>query len=280
MSPAPGSRAQWRLLGWWTLFTVLATLWWWLPLLLLGRYSVPFLDYIENATITTVPTGLARTLVGTSDWVAYFAGIDYTAGQQLVTTPLLVLMRGGGRPLAWSASRSGTTRTGASSPWRLLIGLVLVGFGYAGDLAGFFAADRAEALDGALAPLRNLHKFDVVLRIPLVLGLAHVHGGAARTARGRPDRPAAPGAVLAVGPWPSSRSSRSRCRGRTTASRRAQGVDAVPAYWTEVASYLPRPTTAPSRSWSPRRRSASTPGATPTTTSSRDSPRARGRCAT
>ena len=34
-----------------------------LPLLLLGRYSVPFLDYIENATITTVPTDLARTLV-------------------------------------------------------------------------------------------------------------------------------------------------------------------------------------------------------------------------
>ena len=29
-------------------------------------------------------------------------------------------------------------------------------------------------LDGPLAALRNLHKFDIVLRIPLVLGLAHV----------------------------------------------------------------------------------------------------------
>ena len=64
---------------------MLATAWWWLPLLLLGRYSVPFLDYIENATITTVPTDLAHTLVGEADWVAYFAGIDYQAGQQLVT---------------------------------------------------------------------------------------------------------------------------------------------------------------------------------------------------
>ncbi len=70
---------------------MLATAWWWLPLLLLGRYSVPFLDYIENATITTVPTDLARTLVGESDWVAYFAGIDFQAGQQLVSTPFLML---------------------------------------------------------------------------------------------------------------------------------------------------------------------------------------------
>src|SRR4029079_9395610 len=90
LTRAPGRR-RWRLLGWWTLFTMLATAWWWLPLMLLGRYSVPFLDYIENATITTVPTDLARTLVGESDWVAYFAGIDFQAGHQLVSTPFLML---------------------------------------------------------------------------------------------------------------------------------------------------------------------------------------------
>ncbi|MGB0102360.1 MAG: alpha-(1-_3)-arabinofuranosyltransferase family protein, partial [Nocardioides sp.] len=76
LTRARGPR-KWRLLGWWTLFTVLATLWWSAPLLLLGGYSVPFLDYIENATITTVPTDLARTALGHSDWVAYFAGIDF-----------------------------------------------------------------------------------------------------------------------------------------------------------------------------------------------------------
>ena len=57
--------------------------------------------------------------------------------------------------------------------WGLLAGVMLVGFGYARDLPGFFAGDRMQSLDFALAPFRNLHKFDVVLRIPLVLGLAH-----------------------------------------------------------------------------------------------------------
>ena len=68
--------------------------WWLVPLLLLGRYSPPFLDYIENATITTVPTGLARTLVGTSDWVAYFAGIDYQAGAAAGLDPVPHARRG------------------------------------------------------------------------------------------------------------------------------------------------------------------------------------------
>src|SRR6185503_19515302 len=172
LTRAPGPR-RWRLLGWWTLFTMLATAWWWLPLMLLGRYSAPFLDYIENATITTVPTDLAHTLVGESDWVAYFAGIDYQAGQQLVSTPFLMLDAAVvvALGLVGIALRDNPERRFLTLG--LLTGLVLVGFGYAGDLSGFFAADRAEALDGVLAPLRNLHKFDVVLRIPLVLGLAH-----------------------------------------------------------------------------------------------------------
>jgi arabinofuranan 3-O-arabinosyltransferase len=233
LTRARGPR-KWRLLGWWTLFTMLGTLWWSLPLLLLGRYSVPFLDYIENATITTVPTGLARTVVGTSDWVAYFAGIDYTAGQELVTTPMLVLMAAGisAAGLAGVALRGNPERRFLCLS--VLVGIGLVGFGYSGELAGFWAADRSALLDGALAPLRNLHKFDVVLRIPLVLGLAHLLTAMPALLQGRSGRWGAGAIRLATVlalvalalPWLHD----------SIAPR--DGVETVPEYWTEVADYL------------------------------------------
>ena len=45
-SPAPAAR---RMMLWWPVFTLLATLWWLVPLFLLGAYSPPFLDFIESA---------------------------------------------------------------------------------------------------------------------------------------------------------------------------------------------------------------------------------------
>ncbi|MGY2703920.1 alpha-(1-_3)-arabinofuranosyltransferase domain-containing protein [Nocardioides sp. HB32] len=233
LTRARGGR-KWPLLGWWTLFTMMATLWWSAPLVFLGRYSVPFLDYIENATITTVPTDLARTVLGQSDWVAYFAGIDFPAGQQLVTTPFLMLDAAvvAGFGLVGVAMRSNPHQRFLT--WGLLTGLVLVGFGYADELAGFLAGDRVAWLDGPLAALRNLHKFDVVLRIPLVLGLAHALAVVAAYARDRASTWAArflqAAAVLAVValalPWAQDR----------LAPR--EGVAAVPDYWHQVADYL------------------------------------------
>ncbi|MBZ5736879.1 alpha-(1-_3)-arabinofuranosyltransferase domain-containing protein [Nocardioides mangrovi] len=233
LTRAAGPR-KWPLLGWWTTFTVLATLWWSAPLLFLGRYSVPFLDYIENATITTVPTDLARTFAGQSDWVAYFAGIDYPAGQQLVTTPFLMLDAAAiaAFGLVGVALRGNPHQRFLT--WGVLTGLVLVGFGYADDLSGFFAADRKEWLDGSLAALRNLHKFDVVLRIPLVLGLAYVLSVLPAYARDRAStwgtRALQVAAVLAVValvlPWAQDR----------IAPREAPYQ--VPDYWYEVADYL------------------------------------------
>ncbi|QWF24238.1 DUF3367 domain-containing protein [Nocardioides sp. LMS-CY] len=236
LTRGPGPR-KWPLLGWWTLFTALATMWWWTPLIFLGRYSVPFLDYIENATVTTVPTDLLRTLIGESDWVAYFAGIDYPAGQFLVTTPFLMLD-------AAVIAAFGIVGVGlASNPhrrfltWGVLVGLALVGLGYAGDLSGFLAGERVELLDGPLAPLRNLHKFDVVLRVPLMLGLAQVLTTLPALVRGRRDRASTwavrslwAAALLAVVattlPWAQDR----------IAPR--EGVVEVPDYWYDVARYL------------------------------------------
>ncbi|MCP9979682.1 DUF3367 domain-containing protein [Actinomadura madurae] len=65
----------------------------------------------------------------------------------------------------------------------LLAGLAILSMGHISDIPGPFADRLRDLLDGPLAPLRNLHKFDAVVRLPLALGLAHVLVAAARRAR-------------------------------------------------------------------------------------------------
>lgn len=227
---------RWRLLSWWTGLTVLATLWWSLPLLLLGRYAAPFLDYIENAGITALPTGLSRTLLGQSDWVAYFAGYDYPAGQQLVTTSFLAIDAAAVVALGLLGLSLRSNPHQRFLTLGLLTGVALVGLGYTGDLAGFFAEGRNAALDEALAPLRNLHKFDVVLRIPLVLGLAHAFSRLPELLRDAGPRAATVTrllqgtmVVVLIGltlPWVQDRVAPQR------------GVEEVPQAWYDAAHYL------------------------------------------
>ena len=225
---------RWRLFAWWTGFTVLATAWWSGPLVLMGHYSAPFLDYIENATITTVPTDLTRTLLGVSDWVAYFGGMDFDAGRHVVGTPFLLIDAAlvAALGLVGIAMRDNPHRRFLT--WGLLAGLALVGFGYSRDLAGFFSDPRMHSLDHALAALRNLHKFDVVLRIPLVLGVAHglarlpalIHGRPAGLARLSFRVATALAVVGLLTPW------------LLQVVPARDGVKAVPRYWGEVAHYL------------------------------------------
>ena len=167
-SPGPRRRAM---MLWWPALTLLATVWWLGPLFLLGSYSPPFLDFIESASITTIPTNLADSLRGTSNWVVYVDG-SARAGNDLIRQFYLPIdsafvLVGGALGLA-------LRRT----PHRLFLatsvatGLFLVSMGHLGSVQGWFAPQIQEALDGALAPLRNVHKFDPVVRLPLVLGLA------------------------------------------------------------------------------------------------------------
>jgi arabinofuranan 3-O-arabinosyltransferase len=171
----PGASRR-RLASWWVPSVLVATAWWLVPLLTLGLYSPPFLDWIEDAGTTSAHTSLAESLAGMSHWLSYLAtasGPVWPAGFTLVTTGFVVLnaMVLVSLGLAGLARRDLTERrflVGA-----LLVGLVLVGLGYTGTLSGLAASTRQEWLDGLLAPLRNTHKFDVVIRVPLVLGVAH-----------------------------------------------------------------------------------------------------------
>jgi arabinofuranan 3-O-arabinosyltransferase len=165
-----GARRR-AMMVWWPLFTLLATLWWLVPLFLLGSYSPPFLDFIETAGITTSPTNLADALRGTSNWVPYVdgssrAGNDLLRQLQLPANSAVVLMGG----VLGLALRRTPHRLFLASG--VVTGLFLVSMGHVGAVQGWFASDIQGLLDGALAPLRNVHKFDPVVRLPLALGLA------------------------------------------------------------------------------------------------------------
>ena len=93
LTRAPGPRRR-ALMVWWPRpRRSWAPPWWLVPLLLLGRYSPPFLDYIETAAVTTFPTTLFDALRGTSHWVPY-VDATWQAGNDLVTTGYVALNSG------------------------------------------------------------------------------------------------------------------------------------------------------------------------------------------
>lgn len=78
--------------AWWALFVALGTLWWIVPLLLLGKISPPFLDYIESAGVTTQWASLAEILRGTDSWTPFvsperIAGASWSPNPQQSSPP-------------------------------------------------------------------------------------------------------------------------------------------------------------------------------------------------
>lgn len=237
LTRAPGQRRN-RLLVWWPILTIAMTLWWSAALLVMGRYAAPFLDYIENASVTTGPTDLTHTLLGFDNWVAGFGGAQAGAAYHTLNSPYILVQF----VLVTALGLAGLTlRTNPHRRFLLLgvlSGLVLVGLGFTGAFDGWFAEARQDALDGALAPLRNVHKFDVVLRLPLMIGLAAALTALAvkvkelvvLTSDRRPLLAFRAMAVVMVSmmlmPWLRP--------GIVTAG----GVEEVPGYWNQAARYL------------------------------------------
>ena len=167
------------LMGWWSLGIVLASVWWIVPLLLLGRYSPPFLDWIEAAAVTTGRNDPTSVLRGATHWVPYLASVDgpvWPAGWQLLSDPLLVLATG-------AVSLAGFTgllsrRVPERTFWVLVLslGVALTGMAHvaASGLGGLWADPVRVLLDGVLAPLRNVHKFQPLVTLPLAVGMAHL----------------------------------------------------------------------------------------------------------
>ena len=164
-------RRRRQLMLWFGVAVVLASAWWALPLLLLGRYSPPFLDWIEPSSVTTGVTSLIASLRGTDHWQAYLGPGIWPGGWILVTVPAVVIATTAvaATGLAGLARRGQPDRLFAVSCLLLGLGLVTMGFvAPVGPPAG--SAVRAW-LDGPLNAFRNVHKFDPLIRLPLAVGL-------------------------------------------------------------------------------------------------------------
>ncbi len=229
-------RGRWRIatLAWWALSVGLATLWWAVPLLLLGRYSPPFLDWIESSSVTTLITSPDTVIRGTSQWVAYVAepgGPSWPGGWQLVTNPVLILVTGSVAALGLAGLAVRSTPARGFLVGGVLAGVALVSLGHTGVVEGIGADLVQRALDGVLAPLRNTHKFDPVLRLPLALGVGFAAAALAHRARFRhAQRWIAGGLVslLVIGAWPMV----------TGGLVRDRSFDEIPGYWAEAAGWL------------------------------------------
>ena len=164
-----------RFTAWWALASTLAVAWWVIALVLLGRISPPFLDFIESSGVTTQWTSLIEVLRGTSSWTPFVAP-NATAASSLVSQPVAILattlVAAGG--MAGLALRSMPARGRLVT--MLIVGLMLLTLGYTGGMGSPLAHEVQGFLDAAGAPLRNVHKLEPAIRIPLVLGLAHLLG--------------------------------------------------------------------------------------------------------
>lgn len=168
-----------RLLVWWPLSVVAATIWWVTGLLIQGRYAPPFLDYIETAAATTQPLGWTNVVRGANHWLSFIwaGGRPWWEGShQLATDGWLVLLTG----LVAAISLYGLFHR--SMPWRLpfalgaLVAALLLTLGHVDVLGSPLDSTFRQLLDGVLSPFRNIHKLDPVMRLPMALGFAHAVG--------------------------------------------------------------------------------------------------------
>lgn len=228
-------RASRGLLGWWSALVALTSLWWIASLLRLNAFSPPFFDYVEDTSATTAPTGFGSSLRGSSNWVNYIytgAYPAWPAGSDLALDPWLVLASG---------LLAGIGVVGLCtwvSPWRTplvisaCVALVCLTIGHASVLSSPLDQVVRDLLDGPFALLRNVHKIDPPLRLPLAIGIGSAFAAAVRWSEVR--RPqlqwVAPGIVVGL--------VFVLAQPAVALNLRTPGWEEVPDHWHQTAEYL------------------------------------------
>lgn len=193
--------------------------------------------------MTTQWLSLTEVLRGTYSWTPFVAP-NATAGSSLVTGSVAVLAT----TLVAAAGLAGLAMRSMPARGRLLVmlftGLVLLAAGYSGGLGSPVAQHVQAFLDASGTPLRNVHKLEPLLRLPIALGIAHLLGRiplpgsaprsewvAAFTHPER-DKRVAVGVVVLVA---LTAGSSLAWTGRLSP---AGGFTAIPGYWHEAAAWL------------------------------------------
>ncbi|MEV6170240.1 alpha-(1-_3)-arabinofuranosyltransferase [Streptomyces sp. NPDC051954] len=186
----PSGPRQRKLIAWWVPGVILATAWWWIPLLLLGVYGENFLPYVETSQITTDTMAATEALRGAGNWVAYlhFGEAWLPAGWTVVASVVVIVCSA----LAAGLGLAGLARRDLPERRWLVLTVVTVALimlaGYGGAFGAPFHGVVQDWLNGGLAPFRNIYKFQPGLALALVLGLAHLVGVAAEPRGARPVR--------------------------------------------------------------------------------------------
>lgn len=166
------------LIRWWALAVVLACSWWFLPLVVLGRYSPPFLNWIESSSVTTSQNSFIAVARGADHWQAYLgpniwpAGWIFAVGAgAIVATALVAAVGFAGLALPRLPHRLFLVST-------VVLGFLVLTLGHSAAIGGPAAGTMRTLLDTQLSAFRNIHKFDPLVRLPLALGVGQLAGRA------------------------------------------------------------------------------------------------------
>ena len=221
---------RWRILGWWCPAVLVATWWWVFPLALLARYGVSIIPYTESAAVTTSVTGLSETLRGTENWVSYLV-VDgqpwWQPGYRIVTGALPNLLTGVVAGLGLAGLLHPRLPGRRFLLCVLLTGVLIISAGHLSSLGGPLAGPVDHLINGPASAFRNLRKFDPLIRLPAVLGLAHLLA-VVRLPRLRTALAAA--AALAIGGL--------ALPAYTGGVAPAGAFSQIPGYWVNAAGWL------------------------------------------
>jgi arabinofuranan 3-O-arabinosyltransferase len=176
----PRGRRRASLIRWWLLAVLLSCLWWLIPLITLGKYSPPFLDWIESAAVTTSQNSLIAVARGVDHWQDYLGPNIWPAGWIYAVAPAAILATAVIAALGFAGLALRGTGHRLFLVGTLLLGFGCLTFGHAAPLAGPFAGSARQLLDGSLVAFRNIHKFDPLVRLPLAIGFGYLVAAAPR----------------------------------------------------------------------------------------------------